>query len=54
MMLGEDWREPYINFIKDHKLPMGVSKWRTTAAHIMRRSKGLIMVKDKLYKRGAR
>jgi hypothetical protein len=24
MMLGEDWREPYINFIKDQKLPVSL------------------------------
>jgi hypothetical protein len=54
MMLGEDWREPYIDFIKDQKLLMGVSDRSTVVARIMRRSKGVFMVNDKLYKRGVR
>jgi hypothetical protein len=53
-MLGEDWREPYIDFIKDQRLPVGVSKKSAAAARIMRRSNGFILVADKLYKCGAR
>jgi hypothetical protein len=53
MMLGEDWRETYIDFTKDQRLPAGVDKKSAVATRIMRRSKGLVLVDDKLYKRGA-
>jgi hypothetical protein len=45
MMLGEDWRETYIHFIQDQS---------TAAARVMRRSKGFILVDNKLYRHGAR
>jgi ribonuclease HI len=54
MMLGEDWREAYIDFIRDQKLPAGVDTRSTEAARVMRRSKGFILVDSKLYRRGAR
>jgi hypothetical protein len=47
MMLCEVWREPYINFIKDQKQPVGISERSTAAACIM------IWVNDKVYKHGA-
>jgi hypothetical protein len=50
MMLGEYWREPYINFIKDQKLSMGISGRSAAAARIMRWSKGFVLVDKKLYK----
>ena len=53
-MLGEDWRETYIDFIKDQKLPAGVDPKSAAAARVMRQSKGFTLVGDKLYKRGAR
>jgi hypothetical protein len=52
--IDSDWREPYIDFIKDQRLPVGVSKKSAAAARIMRRSNGFILVADKLYKCGAR
>jgi hypothetical protein len=54
MMLGEDWREAYIDFIPDQKLPAGVDARSTEAARVMRRSKGFVLVDSKLYQHGAR
>jgi hypothetical protein len=54
MMLGEDWREAYINFIQDQRLPAGIDARSAEAARVMRRSKGFILVDSKLYRRGAR
>jgi ribonuclease HI len=52
-MLGEDWREAYINFIRDQRLPAGMDARSAAAARIMRRSKGFVLVDNKLYRRGA-
>jgi hypothetical protein len=54
MMLGEDWREAYINFIRDQMLPAGTDARSAEAARVMRRCKGFILVDSKLYRRGAR
>jgi hypothetical protein len=54
MMLGEDWREAYIDFIRDQRLPAGMDARSAEAARVMRRSKGFILVDNKLYQRGAR
>jgi hypothetical protein len=54
MMLGEDWREAYIDFIRDQRLPAGMDARSAGAACVMRRSKGFILVDNKLYRRGAR
>jgi hypothetical protein len=54
MMLGEDWREAYINFIRDQRLPAGMDARSAAAARVMRRSKGFVLVDNKLYRRGAR
>jgi hypothetical protein len=54
MMLREDWREAYIDFIWDHRLPAGMETRGAEAAHVMRRSKGFILVDNKLYRCGAR
>jgi hypothetical protein len=53
MMLREDWREVYIDFIQDQKLPVGMDARSAAAAHVMRRSKGFVLVDTKLYRRGA-
>ncbi|RLN03291.1 retrotransposon protein, putative, Ty3-gypsy subclass [Panicum miliaceum] len=52
MMLEVDWRGTYINFVKEKKLPLGVTKKSPEAIRIMRHNKGLVIVGDKLYKRG--
>jgi hypothetical protein len=54
MMLGEDWREAYIDFIRDQKLPAAVDTRSTEAARVIRRSKGFVLADSKLYRRGAR
>jgi ribonuclease HI len=54
MALGEDWREAFIDFIRDQRLPVGIDARSTEAARVMRRSKGFILVDRKLYRRGAR
>jgi hypothetical protein len=54
MMLGEDWRETYIDFIRDQRLPAGMYAKSTAAARVMRRSKGFVLIDNKLYRRGAR
>jgi hypothetical protein len=51
MMIEVDWRMTFINFIKEHKLPLGVDKKSTEAARILRWSKGYVLVRDNLYKR---
>jgi hypothetical protein len=53
MMLGEDWRETYIDFIRDQRLPAGMDARSAAAARVMRRSKGFFLVNNKLYRRGA-
>ena len=52
-MIEEDWRIPFINFIKEFKLPQGIKAKSVQATRIIRRSKGFIMVSDNLYKRSA-
>jgi ribonuclease HI len=54
MMLGEDWREAYIDFIRDQRLPAGMDARSAEVARVMRRSKGFVLVDSKLYRRGAR
>jgi hypothetical protein len=53
MMLGEDWRETYIDFIRDQRLPAGLDTKSAAVARVMRRSKGFVLVDNKLYRRGA-
>jgi ribonuclease HI len=53
MMFGEDWREAYIDFIRDQRLPVGMDARSAEEAHVMRRSKGFVLVDSKLYRRGA-
>jgi hypothetical protein len=54
MMLGESWREAYIDFIWNQRLPAGMDARSVEAARVMHRSKGFILVNSKLYRRGAR
>ena len=49
MMLDEDWRAEIIDYIIDEKLPTDETKAVTAA----RRSKGYVLVENKLYKRGS-
>jgi hypothetical protein len=54
MMLGEDWREAYIDFIWDQRLPAGMDARSIEAARVIRRSKGFVLVDIKLYRCSAR
>jgi hypothetical protein len=54
MMLGEDWREAYIDFIRDQKLPAWMDARSAETVRVMRRSKGFVLVDSKLYRHGAR
>jgi hypothetical protein len=54
MVLGEDWREAFIDFIRDQRLPAGIDARSAEAARVLRRSKGFVLVDGKLYRRGAR
>jgi hypothetical protein len=54
MMIKVDWRIPFIDFIKDQKLPLGIDEKSAEAARVIRRSKGYVLIGDKLYKRGSR
>jgi hypothetical protein len=51
MMIEVDLWTPFINFIKDQKLPSGIDAKSIEAARIFRRSKSYVLVNDKLYKR---
>jgi hypothetical protein len=54
MVLGEDWREAFIDFIRDQRLPAGIDARSAEVARVLRRSKGFVLVDGKLYRRGAR
>ena len=53
LMIEEDWRTQFIDFIKEFKLPPHVDPKSAEAARIIRRSKGLVLVGNNLYKRSA-
>ena len=44
LMIEEDWRTQFIDFIKEFKLPPHVDPKSAEAARIIRRSKGLVLV----------
>ena len=47
MVIQSDWRQTYIDFIKEKKLPED----KAEATRVIRRSKNYVLVGDKLYKR---
>ena len=53
LMIEEDWRIQFIDFIKEFKLPPHIDAKSAEAARIIRRSKGFVLVGDNLYKRSA-
>jgi hypothetical protein len=53
MMINADWRTPFIDFIKDQKLPSSNDAKSAEATRIIRQSKGYVLVGDKFYKRGS-
>ena len=50
LMIEEDWRTQFIDFIKEFKLPPHVYPKSTEPSRIIRRSKGFVLVGDNLYK----
>jgi hypothetical protein len=49
MMIDVDWRQPFINYIREQKVPSD----KSSAEQLIRRAKSYILVGDKLYRRGA-
>jgi len=51
LMIDEDWRTQFIDFIKEFKFPPHIDPKSAEAARITKRSKGFVLVGDNLYKR---
>jgi hypothetical protein len=49
MMIDVDWRQPFIDYIREQKVPTD----KNLAEQIIRRAKYYVLVGDKLYRRGA-
>jgi hypothetical protein len=51
-MIKINWQVMFIDYIQEHKLPRGINPKSAKATHILWRSKGYVLVGDKLYKHG--
>jgi hypothetical protein len=49
MMIDMDWRQPFIDYIREQKVPTD----KNLAEQIIHQAKSYIIVGDKLYRRGA-
>jgi hypothetical protein len=49
MMIDVDWRQPFIDYLSEQKVPSN----KNLAGQLIRRAKSYILVGDKLYRRGA-
>jgi uncharacterized membrane-anchored protein len=49
MVIDVDWRQPFIDYIREQKVPSD----KNTAEQLARRGKTYVLVGDKLYRRGA-
>jgi hypothetical protein len=49
MMIDVDWRQPFIDYIREQKIPSD----KNLAEQLVRRAKSYVLVGDKLYRRGA-
>jgi ribonuclease HI len=49
MMIDVDWRQPFIDYIREQKVPSD----KSSAEQLTRGAKSYILVEDKLYRRGA-
>jgi hypothetical protein len=49
MMIDVDWRQPFIDYIREQKVPAN----KNLAEQLIRRAKSYVLVGDKLYRRGA-
>jgi hypothetical protein len=52
-MIKVDWRMAFIDYIQVHKLTLGIDPKGAEATHILRCSKGYVLVGGNLYKRGS-
>jgi hypothetical protein len=49
MMIDVDWRQPFIDYIREQKIPVD----KNSAKQLFCRAKSYVLVGDKLYRRGA-
>jgi uncharacterized membrane-anchored protein len=49
MMIDVDWRQPFIDYLNEQKVPSD----KNLAEQLIRRAKSYVLVGDKLYRRGA-
>jgi hypothetical protein len=49
MMIDVDWRQPFVDYIREQKVPTD----KNLAEQLIRRAKSYALVGDKLYRRGA-
>jgi hypothetical protein len=49
MMIDVDWRQPFIDYIREQKVPSD----KNLAEQLVSRAKSYVLVGDKIYKRGA-
>jgi hypothetical protein len=49
MMIDVDWRQPFIDYLSEQKVPSD----KNSAEQLVHRAKSYVLVGDKLYKRGA-
>jgi ribonuclease HI len=49
MMIEMDWRQPFIDYLREQKVPLD----KNLAEQLIRRAKSYVLVGDKLYRRGA-
>jgi hypothetical protein len=49
MMIDEDWRQPFIDYLSEQKVPSD----KNLAEQLICRAKSYVLVRDKLYRRGA-
>jgi hypothetical protein len=49
MMIDADWRQPFINYLSEQKVPSD----KNLAEQLIRRAKSYVLVGDKLYRQGA-
>jgi hypothetical protein len=49
MMIDVDWRQPFIDYLSEQKVPSD----KNLAEQLVPRAKSYVLVGDKLYKRGA-
>jgi hypothetical protein len=49
MLIDVDWRQPFIDYLSEQKIPSDTN----LSEQLIRRAKSYVLVKDKLYRRGA-